>query len=72
MRFVSEVRVTNDIVNDFNPLAPIYDRATRQWINRIEYTIGRLLLGAHVALYTLDGVRNETFMIRVQRDFGIY
>ena len=72
LRFVSEVRVTNDIVNDFNPLAPIYDRATRQWINRIEYTIGRLLLGAHVALYTLDGVRNETFMIRVQRDFGIY
>lgn len=72
LRFSSEFRVTNDVVNDFNPLAPVYDRATRQWITRLEYTIGRLQLGAHVALFTLDGVRNETYMIRVQRDFGVY
>ncbi len=72
LRFGSEIRATNDVVNDYNPLAPAADRATRQWITRLDYTIGRLNLGAHVSLYTLDGRRSEAYMVRVQREFGVY
>lgn len=70
LRFLSQIRLNHDAVSEANPLTPVQDRASRYWINRLEYSIGRLQVGLVASFAQTDGKRNDLLMLRVTRDFG--
>lgn len=70
LRFVSRLRLAQDVLNQQGTLSSVTDRETRLWENRIEWAVG--LLETHLALRISesDGVRREFLMWRLQRSFG--
>ena len=70
LRFVSRLRLAQDVLNQPGTLALVSDRETRLWENRLEWAVGRLETHLVLRITETDGVRREFLMWRVQRGFG--
>lgn len=70
LRFVSRLRLAQDVLNQQGTLALVTDRETRLWENRLEWTVGRLETHLVLRISETDGVRREFLMWRLQRGFG--
>ena len=70
LRFVSRLRLAQDVLNQQGTLALVTDRETRLWENRLEWAVGRLETQLVLRISENDGVRRAFLMWRVQRGFG--
>ncbi|MEJ8836772.1 hypothetical protein [Ramlibacter sp. AN1133] len=70
LRFVSRVRLAQDVLKQPGQLLSIPDRETRLWENRLEWNIGRLTSQLELRLSQIDGRRVDSLWLRVQRNFG--
>lgn len=70
LRFVSRLKLAQDVLKLPGTLAAIPDRETRLWENRLEWSVGRLDSQLVWRISEFDGVRREFLMWRLQRAFG--
>ena len=70
LRFVSRLKLAQDVLKQPGTLLSLPDRETRLWENRLDYTIGRLDTQLVLRIAEVDGRRRESLMFRVQRSFG--
>jgi hypothetical protein len=70
LRFVSRVRLAQDVLRQPGQLLSIPDRETRLWENRLDWSIGRLETQAILRFSQIDGRRVDSIWFRVQRTFG--
>jgi hypothetical protein len=70
LRFVSRLRLAQDVLKQPGTLLSLPDRETRMWENRIDWAIGRLETQLVLRLSEIDGQRRHSLMVRVQRSFG--
>ena len=70
LRFVSRLKLAQDVLRQPGTLLSLPDRETRLWENRLDYGIGRLDTQLVLRIAEVDGRRRESLMFRVQRSFG--
>ena len=70
LRFVSRLKLAQDVLSQQGTLATVADRETRLWENRLEWSVGRLETHLVLRISESDGVRREFLMWRLQRGFG--
>jgi hypothetical protein len=70
LRFISRLKLAQDVLNQPGTLATIPDRETRLWENRLEWNVGRIETQLVFRISEFDGVRREFLMWRIQRGFG--
>ena len=70
LRFVSRLKLAQDVLSQAGTLATIPDRETQLWENRLEWLVGRLETQIVFRISRFDGVQREFLMWRVQRGFG--
>lgn len=70
LRFVSRLRLAQDVLKQPGQLLSFPDRETRLWENRLEWNIGRLTTQLELRLSQIDGRRVDSLWLRVQRNFG--
>jgi len=70
LRFLSRVRLAQDVLKQPGQLLSIPDRETRLWENRLDWNIGRLETALELRLSRIDGRRIDSLWFRVQRNFG--
>lgn len=70
LRFMSRVRLAQDVLKQPGQLLSIPDRETRLWENRLDWNIGRLETQLELRLSQIDGRRVNSLWLRVQRNFG--
>jgi len=70
LRFVSRVRLAQDVLKQPGQLLSIPDRETRLWENRLDWNIGRLTTQVELRMSRIDGRRVDSLWLRVQRNFG--
>lgn len=70
LRFVSRLKLAQDVLKQPGTLPSLPDRETRLWENRLDYSIGRLDTQLVLRISEADGQRREALLFRVQRAFG--
>lgn len=70
LRFVSELRATDQSIVEQDQAALLPDRETRSWENRLEYSIGLLRVTAGIRISEVNGDRVRVAGLRIQRDFA--
>jgi hypothetical protein len=70
LRFVSRLKLAQDVLTQAGTLAALPDRESRFWENRLEWVAGRLETQLVLRIAEFDGVRRESLMWRLQRSFG--
>jgi hypothetical protein len=69
--FTSELRFVNDELAQALRVDTVNtERHDRSWVNRFDYTIGRLELSARLALSEYDGRSHQLLYFMVRRHFG--
>lgn len=70
LRFISRLKLAQDVLKQPGILLSLPDRETRLWENRLDYSIGRIETQLVLRIAQVDGRRRESLMFRVQRSFG--
>lgn len=70
LRFVSRLRLAQDVLKQPGTLLSLPDRETRMWENRLDWSVGRLETQLVLRLSEVDNVRVDSLTLRVQRSFG--
>jgi len=70
LRFISRLKLAQDVLNQPGMLATVPDRETRLWENRLDWSIGRLESQVVFRVSQVEGKRRDYLMWRVQRSFG--
>lgn len=70
LRFTSQLKLAQDVLNQPGAFVRIPDRETRSWENRLDWLVGRLETQLVLRVSQVDGKRREFLMWRVQRSFG--
>jgi hypothetical protein len=70
LNFKSRLRVALNTQSQSNELAPLADRETASWENRLDYRVGRLESSLSLRFARIDGRQQMFVMWRLQRTFG--
>jgi hypothetical protein len=70
LRFLSRLKLAQDVLKQAGTLPSLPDRETRLWENRLDYSIGRLETQLLLRFSEVDGRRRQSLLFRVQRSFG--
>jgi hypothetical protein len=70
LRFVSRLRLAQDMQKQPGQMLSLPDRETRLWENRLDWNIGRLESQIVLRLSEIAGRQHQSLIFRVQRSFG--
>ena len=70
LRFVSRLKLAQDVLKQPGTLLTLPDRETRLWENRLDWSVGRLDAQVILRFSQVDGRGRQSIMFRVQRSFG--
>lgn len=70
LRFISRLRLAQDVLKQPGTLLSLPDRETRVWENRLDWSVGRLDTQVVLRLSQVNGRARQSLMFRVQRSFG--
>lgn len=70
LRFISRLKLAQDVLKQPGTLLTLPDRETRLWENRLDWSVGRLDAQVIVRFSQVDGRGRQSIMFRVQRSFG--
>lgn len=70
LRFISRLRLAQDVLKQPGTLLSLPDRETRVWENRLDWSVGRLDTQVVLRLSQVNGRARQSIMFRVQRSFG--
>lgn len=70
LRFVSRLKLAQDVLKQPGTLLTLPDRETRLWENRLDWSVGRLDAQVVLRFSRVDGRGRQSIMFRVQRSFG--
>lgn len=70
LRFISRLKLAQDVLKQPGTLLSLPDRETRLWENRLDWNIGRLDAQLILRMSQVDGRGRQSLMFRVQRSFG--
>ena len=70
LRFLSRLRLAQDVLRQPGTLTFLPDRETRLWENRLDYAIGRIETQLVLRLSEVEGRRLQSLTLRIQRNFG--
>ncbi|NNU43918.1 hypothetical protein [Ramlibacter montanisoli] len=70
LRFVSRLKLAQDVLKQPGTLLTLPDRETRLWENRLDWSVGRLDTQVILRFSQVDGRGRQSIMFRVQRSFG--
>ncbi len=70
LRFVSRLKLAQDVLKQPGTLLTLPERETRLWENRLDWSVGRLDTQVILRFSQVDGRGRQSIMFRVQRSFG--
>ena len=70
LRFISRLKLAQDVLKQPGTLLSLPDRETRLWENRLDWSVGRLDTQLILRLSQVDGRNRQSLMFRIQRMFG--